>query len=587
MRLAGERIQAEQPSDRETPDDRFGATAMTLNEARVDVVTRRALLLLGAAVGVLLLLACANVTNLLLGRGAARSREIAIRLAVGATRGRILRQLLIESGVLAAISGGAALLVAGWAIAAIRVPPTLSRGRNFYGAVGEFATPGLDVRVLGFALAVSACTVLLAGVVPALRATRRAVAGDLKAGAHGAERPGRLGLREAVVALQVALAVVLIVGCALLLTSYTRLRGTTPGFDPSNLLTFMVRPSEVKYPTEKAPALLGRLLEEVVRVPGVEAVTVDGCAPLTMQCATAALHIVGRPWGTSIEPPTVQRHYVAPDHFRVLGVPVVQGRALSADDRAGRPPVVVINEAAAGRFWRNENPIGKRVWFDGATAFGSPESSAEIVGIVRNVAYQPLDEDPVQPDFFTSYSQFTYATRMVLVRTRSEPLSLVAEISRAVQRADPSLALFDVQTMDARARLSWSKHTFQTGLFSVIAAIALVLAITGVYAVTSYFVTSRSREIGVRIALGASAHHIVRASLAQTAYLGAGGGAAGLLAAPGLTRVMRAMLFETTPLDVTAYLGAGTALTLALVAAAYIPVRRALDINPIEVLRSE
>lgn len=196
------------------------------------------------------------------------------------------------------------------------------------------------------------------------------------------------------------------------------------------------------------------MLEQVRRVSGVEVATVDGCAPLTVQCADGFLHIVGRPWVEPAEAPGVSRHYVAPGHFETLRVPVLRGRPLTENDRAGRPRAVVINEAAAERFWPDEDPIGKRVWFEaggaGAAAFG-PDSTAEIVGIVGNVAYQPLDEQPNQPGFFTAYAQFTYPTRMVLVRTRGDPTALVPQIARAIRRADPNLALFDVQTMESRA----------------------------------------------------------------------------------------------------------------------------------------
>ena len=245
--VVGRQIHAAQPSDADSPLDEFSASLMTLNDARVDVVTRRSLLLLAGAVGVLLIIACANVASLLLGRAAARRREIAIRVATGAGRGRIVRQLLVEAIVLAAVAGAFGLLIAAWAMPAVRIPPTLSRGRNFYGAVGEFATPAMDWRVLVFTVAICACTVLIFGLVPALRATRIDLVTDLKAGPARAAGAGhRPGLREIAVALQVALAVGgLIVGCGLLLTSYVRLRQTPIGFDPDRLLTFMIRPSEV------------------------------------------------------------------------------------------------------------------------------------------------------------------------------------------------------------------------------------------------------------------------------------------------------------------------------------------------------
>jgi predicted permease len=468
----------------------------------------------------------------------------------------------------------------------VRIPPSLAGGRNFYGAVGEFAVPGLDWRVLGFAVAASASAVLIFGLVPALQATKTSLVSDLKAGARRLAG-SRSGLRELVVAFQVALVVVLLVGCGLLLASYTRLRSAPLGFDPDPILTFMLRPSEVLYSTASAPALLDRVLEEIRRVPGVEAATVNGCAPLSTQCASALLQIVGRPWPDAAPPPAVRRHYVAPDHFRTLDVPILQGRAFTADDRAGRPAVAIINQDAADRFWPNENPLGRRVWFDGAAGFGRADESAEIVGVVGNVAYEPLDERPIRPDFFTPYAQFTYPQRMVLVRASGDPRVLTTAISRAVRRADPDLALFDVKTMHERAGQSWAKQSVQMAAFFVIAAIALCLAVTGVYGVTSYFVISRTREIGVRMALGAPPLRILRTSLTQTVRLGLIGGAAGLLGALLLSRVLRATLYETSPLDARVYLAAAVVLLAALLAAAYLPVRRALGVSPIDALRHE
>ena len=257
------------------------------------------------------------------------------------------------------------------------------------------------------------------------------------------------------------------------------------------------------------------------------------------------------------------------------------------EDRPGRPHVVVINQAAAEAFWPTDDPIGTRVWFDEAPAVGSPDDSAEIVGIVGNVASQPLDENPIQPAFFTAYAQFTYPTRMVLVRTRDEPLKAVPLVAEAVRRADPDLALFDVQTMEARARLSWAKHSFQTALFLIVGLIALFLAAAGVYAVASHLVASRAKEIGLRMALGATAVQITRHATSQTLRLALAGTVTGIIGSLILSRVMRATLYETSPFDAAVFAGAVLVLFGALGAATYVPVRRALHVNPIEVLRRE
>jgi putative ABC transport system permease protein len=587
LAILGPRIHAEQPSDIDTPQDEFSATAMTLNDARIDVVTRRALMLLAAAAAMLLLIACANVAGLLLGRAAARRREIAIRLAIGSGRGRLVRQMLVEGGVLAVAAGVLTLIVTAWVMPFLRIPITLARGGNFYGAVGEFATPTVDWRLVAFTFVICACTVLLFALLPALRSTRTTIAADLKSGGAAVSGgAGRLSLRETIVGLQVCLAVVLLVGCGLLLSSYARLRQAPLGFDADGLITFMIRPSEVKYDTTRAPALIDRVLEEIERVPGVEAATVDGCAPLSTQCANGSLRIVGRPLTTTADVPTVLRHYVSPNHFKTLRVPIVRGRALEERDRAGSPAVIVINEAAAQRFWPGEDPIGKRVWFEDAAAFDSPEASAEIVGIVGNVAYQPLNENAIQPDFFTAYAQFTYPNRMVLVRANAGE-ALVPQLAQAVRRADPDLALFDIQTMEARAQLSWSKYSFQSALFVIIALIALSVAATGVFAVTSFFVTSRSREIGVRLALGANTGQIAAAIIGPAIRFAVPGAAAGILGALLLGRTMRAALYETSPLDPGVLGGAVFVLMAAVIAASYVPLRRALAVNPVDVLRTE
>jgi len=587
LAVVGTRIHAEQPSEADTPQDEFSATAMALNEARIDVVTRRALMLLAAAAAMLLLIACANVTGLLIGRAAERRREIAIRLAVGSGRGRLVRQMLVEGGLLAAIAGAATLIVTAWILPFVRIPATLARGRNFYGAVGEFATPVMDWRIFAFTFATCAFAVLLVALLPALRSTRTSIAADLKRGsAYTSGGTARRGLREAIVGVQVALAVMLLVACGLLLHSYARLVRTPLGFDPEGLITFMIRPSEVRYDTTVAPALIDRVLEEIERVPGVEAATVDGCAPLSTQCANASLRIVGRPSNT--EAPVVLRHYVAPDHFKTLRVPLIRGRVIEERDRAGSSAVAVINEAAAQRFWPGEDPIGQRVWFEDAAAFGTPAASVEIVGLVGNVAYQPLNENPIQPDFFTPYAQFTYPSRMVLVRVSvDEPLSLAPQIAQALTRAEPDLAQFDVQTMEARAELSWSKHSFQTTLLMIIAFIALSLSATGVYAVTSHVVTSRTREIGVRMALGANTSRVAQATMAPTLRFAVPGAAAGMLGAVVLGRILRATLYETSPLDPAVLIGAVGLLIATVAAASYVPLRRALRVNPVDVLRAE
>jgi putative ABC transport system permease protein len=394
-------------------------------------------------------------------------------------------------------------------------------------------------------------------------------------------------LRELAVSLEVALAVVLLVGAGLLLSSFQRLRGQNPGFDPSNILTFQIQPSEAKYPPARAPFLIGRVLEEIERVPSVASATVDGCAPLSTGCAVAGLHIVGAAETPNAEPTAIRRHYVGPHNFAVLKTPLLRGRALLATDGTGAPRVVVINQSAARHFWPDSDPIGKRVWFEGASGFGSRDSSAEIVGIVGDAAYEAFDRRAIQPDFFTSFAQFTYASRTVMVRTRGNPLSAVSEVAAAVRRADPDLALFDVRTMEQRAGLSWSKHAFQAGLTDLFGVIAILLAAIGIYAVTAQFVAQRTREFGIRIALGARVSDIARASTDQTVRLAMIGLAVGVPAAAAGASLLRSTLFDTSPFDVRVLVAVAVVIVAVMIVATYIPARRALRVNPVEALRAD
>lgn len=564
-----------------------GATAMTLNEARVDPSTRTPMLMLLAAVACLLLLSCANVAGLLLGRAVSRRREIGIRIATGASRGRIIQQLLVESAIIAVAGGAIGVLVAIPVTANAGLPAAMWRGRNFYGALGEFSTPVVDARVLFVAFAVCALTTLVFGLVPSLQATKLDVSAALKSGVGAATSRGRrFDPRRAIVGAEAALALILLVSGGLLAASWRRLVATETGFDRTNILTFLVRPSEVKYPLEKAPALHDALLAEIERLPGVIAASVDGCAPLGTGCATTSLYIVGRPVPARGEAPGVLRHYVGPNHFRTLAVPVVRGRVFDGRDRAGAPRVAIINQLAAKRFWPSEDPIGKRVWF-GSSTFNSPDSSAEIVGIVGDVAYQALDARPFQPDFYTPYAQYTFASRTVLVRTRGDPSAMVSDIRRAVTRIDPGLAMFEVRTMEERMGDSWARLSYQTKLLSAFAAIALLLAATGIFAIVAHVIDDRRREIGVRVALGAAPVQVLTAvgeSGARPALIGLCVGAIGAMFTG---RALASAVYGVRAFDPIVIVAVMVVLTTVIVAAAYLAARRALHVEPVEALRSE
>ncbi|HTE47783.1 MAG TPA: FtsX-like permease family protein [Gemmatimonadaceae bacterium] len=571
-------------------ETQFAATAITLNEARIDPSTRTPMLLLLAAVGCLLLLACANVAGLLLGNAVSRRREIAIRIATGATRSRIIRQLLVEASTLATLGGLLGVLVAVPVTMRAGVPAAMWRGRNFYGAMSEFSTPRVDLRVLIFSIAICAIVTLIFGLVPALQATKLDLSTALKSGVGSSGRSAggsRVDLRRLIVGAEAFLAMVLLVAGGSLAATWGRIASMDVGFDRTHLLTFLIRPSEVKYPVGKAPALLSRVLEEIERVPEVEAASVDGCAPVGTGCANTTLYFMSRPQPASGEAPSVLRHYIGPNHFRMLGVQVLRGRVFNDRDRAGSPRVAVINQTAAKRFWPSEDPIGKRVWFGGGSSFNSPDSSAEIVGIVGDVAYQSLDERPFQPDFYTPYSQFTYASRTVLVRTRGDPAALVAEMRRVVSAVDPTLALFEVRTMEERMADSWARLSYQTKILGAFAIVALFLAATGIFAVVAHVVSDRRREIGIRVALGASHAHVlttVGGSGARPALIGL---FAGIPAAVLVGRALSASVYGIRPFEPTVIAAVVVMVVVATLAAAYLAARRALTVNPLEAIRNE
>ena len=583
LALLGAEIQRRIPVPTSIASNRFSATAGPLAEARVDPSTRQPMLLLLGAAACLLLLACFNVAGLLIGRALTRRREIAIRVATGASSRRIVAEQLLESGLLAAVGGALGVGLAALVARRLALPASASRSRNFYGAIGEFASPRIDWRVLAFCVVVCAVAAIVAGLIPARRASRVDLVGDLKDGARGSS--GRSIARQLLVGLETTIATALLFAGGLLALSWNRLENTDVGFDRSHLLTFWIRPAEVRYPVAKAPALIDGVLEEIRALPDVEAATVDGCAPVGPGCASSTLYVMGRPLPKPGEAPGVLRHYVAPDHFRTLRVPLLRGRVFEPTDRAGSPRVAVISLNAAKRFWPGEDPIGQRVWFGGGSNFDSPDSSAEIVGIVGDVANQPLNENPFQPDFYTPYRQFTYSSRAVLVRTRGAPAAVVEPIRRALARVDPDLTLFDVHPLDEQIHLSWGRLAYQIRLFGIFAVAALLLAASGIFAMIAHGVSDRRSELGVRMALGASAMNVVTVVSRHGAVPALTGLGLGLLAAVVSSRWLAALVYGVSafePLLVGVVFGVTVLVSLAATALA---ARRALAIQPSEAMR--
>jgi predicted permease len=578
----GAAIQRALPSESEVPGDRFGATAVSLNEVRVSATTRRVMLVLLGAVGVVLLLACANVSSLLITHATSRRREMAVRLALGASRGRLVRQLLTETLVLTSLGGTIGLALAWWATRAIAAPVGAIAPSNFYGRVGEFVEPRIDAMLLAFAAGVTIVTALVCGLAPALTAARTSLATTLRQSGAVTRVGGasRHSLRGLTVAIEVALALVLLTGGSLMLATLARLRGESIGIDPRNVITFSIRPPEVRYPPATAPAFIERLLAEIETIPGVTAATVDGCAPLTSSCANTTLYIQGRPVPAPGDAPGIRRHYVSPDHFRVLGIPMRTGKTFQPSDRPDRPGVAVINEAAAQRFWPNANPIGARIWFGGGSRWNTPDSTLEIIGVVGDVPYQEGDERRVVPAVYTSYRQFTYSTRTVMVRTSADPAATIRGLREAVKRVDPDLALYDLGALTDQLGGAWAKQRFTSAVLAAFAGVALLLAATGVFGVVAHLVTERTREIGIRMALGATPAEVGRLVVGQGMRLPILGLAIGTILSIPSAQALRGLVYGVSTHDPRVFVLVILVLAAVALVATLVPALRATRVDP-------
>ncbi|MDQ6886258.1 MAG: ABC transporter permease [Gemmatimonadota bacterium] len=591
MDVIGARIQSAQPTAFDVPGTTFSATAVPLSEARLNPAHRRSLLLLFGAAGLVLALSIVNLANLFLGAVSSRRREIALRVALGATRVRIVRQLMAES-VIMALGGGCLGAAVAWSVTRVLAPPSTPAGPgNLYGQLGEFSALHMDGTVVVFSLLVALLASLLFSGVPAVVTASLDPVTALKAGTSGASgtsvRLGGIDIRALIVIAEIALALIVSVGAALMGDTLARLRRAPIGVRADHVLTFRVQPPETRYPPPVAGPFLERLLARIDALPGVVFSSVDGCAPLGLTCANSTLFIVGRPRPAAGRAPPVMRHYVGPDHFRTLGIPLIAGRSFEASDRAGRPRVAILNETAARRFFNPENPLGKRVWFGGGSSFDRPDSSAEIVGIVGDVRYGSVADGRMPPSFYTPYLQFTYAARTVMVRTSDDPLAAVPAIRRAVAGGEGGLPIFDVRSLDQRIDDASAQTRFETLLLGGFAVIALMLSAAGTYGVLTQETARRTREMAVRMALGAAPSAVSRLVMMQGARLAVSGLVVGIAGAIALTRLLGSMLHEVSAGD--PWIFAASALLLATVAltATWIPARRSARVDPLIILRGE
>jgi putative ABC transport system permease protein len=542
---------------------------------------RMALLVLFGAVGLVLLIACANVANLLLARAGAREKEVAIRLAIGATRWRLLRQLLTESVLLAFLGGVLGLLLAAWgAEALLQINPVeIPRLNNF----------SLNGQILGFTLGISLLTGLIFGIAPALQASKPDVNRTLKEGGRDAQTGGRR-IRSVLIVAEVALAVVLLVGAGLLLKSFMRLQRVDSGFDPTNVLTFNLQlPASSYRDWNQVSEFYSRVVARLRVVPGVRSVDASAFLPLEGGWPTKFV-IQGQP-SVQNEEPVAQHRPVTEASFQTMGIPLRRGRPFDDRDRAETPGVVIVNDALARRYFPNEDPIGKRITTSsrqyGPLGRVMPTSlEMEIVGLVGDEKNSSLSKT-AEPAVYFSHRQFSYRSMSIVVRTQVEPLSLVNSLRNEVWALDKNLPISNVKTMEQRQGDAIAQARFSAFLLGLFAVLALLLAAIGIYGVISYTIEQRTREIGVRMALGANTTDVLKLVVGQGLALISAGIGVGIVAAFGLTRLISGLLYGVQTTDPLTFVVMPALLALVALFACYLPARRATKVDPMIALRYE
>jgi putative ABC transport system permease protein len=562
------------------PDANEGVdmTVVSLHEAMVGNVRQAFWVLLGA-VGFVLLIACVNVANLLLARAASRESEIAVRTALGANRARLVRQLMTESLILGLAGGALGLLLAVWGVEAlIALEPQ---------GIPRLNEVRVDPVVIGFTMALSALTGLLFGVFPAFQSTRGGISSTLKEGGRGAlTTRGGARMRTTLVVAEVALAVTLLAGAGLLIRSFSKLASVDPGFQVKPALTFELSLPDSRYEErERQVAFFDQLLPRLQAIPGVTSAAGVISLPLSGSSLVLTFEVEGRPPLPPAQQPAMQVRIATANYFRTIGIPLKRGRTFSEEDRMSTPQVALITEAAAKRYFPGEDPIGKKIklgWgHDGKNAGG------EVVGVIGDVKDAGLDE-PDPPQIYLPYSQWPVQSMSVILETAVPPESVAEPARRAVYSIDGSLPAGNMRTLQQLVARSISQPRFYMTLLAVFALVALTLAAIGIFGVLSYAVAQRTREIGIRMALGAHESTVLGLVVREAMVMAAAGVAIGLVAALALTQWLVAqLLFQTSPHDPTTFVVVAMVLTAVSMLAAYLPARRATRVDPIVALRAE
>ena len=578
MEALGRHLAAEYPE----ADKGTGITLIPLKQAVVGDIQPTLLVLL-AAVGFLLLIACVNVANLLLARSTGRTREFAIRSALGATRGRVIRQLLTESILLALSGGGLGLVLASWGLkgALTALPEALPRAEEVH----------LDGRVLLFMLAASVLAGILFGLAPALKNSQRDLQDTLKEGGRGSSGP-RHRAQRVFVTIEMALTVVLLAGAGLMIRSLTKLWSVDPGFDPHNVLTFDLSFPAATGSPDATRATWRQIHDRLDAVPGIRASSLSAGAIPLQSNPEVPFWLEGQPKPSSQAAMKLALFYlIQPEYLQVMRVPLKRGRFLSPQDSEHSPPVVVIDDEFSRLAFGRQDPIGRHV------NFAILNITAEIVGVVGHVKQWGLDTDstgPIQAQCYLPLSQLPdklmslAATGIgVAVRTTGSPLAMVSSIRRALGQVNSQMVLCDAETMEGIISDSLAARRFSMILLGIFAALALVMSCVGIYGVISYLATQRTHEIGIRMALGAERRDVLRMVLGEGVKMALAGVAIGLVSAFGLTRLMASMLFGVTAHDPLSFAAVAGLLILVALAACSIPARRATKVDPMVALRYE
>ena len=547
------------------------AVVISLYEDTVGKI-RTAFLILFGAVALVLLIACANVANLLLARSATRQKEIAIRGALGALRTRLIRQLLTESVLLSLVGGVCGLLIAvvGIKLLMTLTPPDIPRTKEV----------GLDFWVLGFTLLVSLLTGVIFGLAPALQASKVNINESLKEGGRSATAgSGTRRVSNILVIAEVAISLMLLISAGLMIKSFLQLRAVSPGFDAHNLLTMQIALSPTKYPQEpQQMQFVEQLTARIADIPGVKAVGVSNGLPLGRGSETPYL-VEGQTALTADQQPVAVEFGITPDYFTAMNIPVLKGRAFSDRDTMNTPRVIIIDESMARKAFPNQDPIGKRLIPLG----GAPH---EIVGVVRDVKHYGVEKKQKE-QFYFSFQQHGNPSLYLLVRTAADPMSVVGLVRSQVSSLDRDQPVYDIKSMEERLSLTMAKPRFNALLLGIFATLALILSVVGIYGVISYSVNQRIHEIGLRLALGAQRFQIFKMVIGQGLWLAVIGIAVGIAGAIAFGRVMASLLFGVVTTDLTIFAGVSLLLGLVAFVACYLPARKATRVDPMVALRNE